>query len=249
MRWLDSAMWGRMHDRLNAAAAAEEGRLDELGLIYEDWITRVRRAVPPERLLEFNVKQVGAAPSIPPLHPSIHLPRRPSLFPPLCPWFCPTVSVHCSRPPCPHCLPRPQCRRMDTTARHIHPHRAIATHGAALACTPICLLAAHPPACPQGWSPLCQFLGIETPAGPFPRVNSGGTMRVLAHGMRFVRLTWQVWLALLARWVLGRLSRSLGWPQETATADGAAGTPKTGSVHTGRGVGEAHLTAAHTKHA
>jgi hypothetical protein len=34
---------------------------------------------------------------------------------------------------------------------------------------------------PQGWKPLCDFLGVAVPATPFPKVNSTEEFRTRAH--------------------------------------------------------------------
>jgi hypothetical protein len=50
----------------------------------------------------------------------------------------------------------------------------------------------------EGWGPLCEFLGVEEPAKPFPRLNDAAEMRRRKRAVRALSLAVPAVLALLA---------------------------------------------------
>jgi hypothetical protein len=50
----------------------------------------------------------------------------------------------------------------------------------------------------EGWGPLCEFLGVEEPAKPFPRLNDAAEMRRRKRAVRTLSLAVPAVLALLA---------------------------------------------------
>jgi hypothetical protein len=59
----------------------------------------------------------------------------------------------------------------------------------------------------EGWEPLCEFLGVEEPDTPFPRLNDAAEMRRRILGLRAVSLAVPVALVLLVSAVLALLRR------------------------------------------
>ncbi len=62
----------------------------------------------------------------------------------------------------------------------------------------------------EGWGPLCEFLGVEEPDKPFPRLNDAVEMRRGLHAIRaltFVGYAILALLAALAFWFLRRRAR------------------------------------------
>lgn len=49
----------------------------------------------------------------------------------------------------------------------------------------------------EGWGPLCEFLGVEEPREPFPRLNDTAQMRRVIRGLRAISLALPISLALL----------------------------------------------------
>ena len=49
----------------------------------------------------------------------------------------------------------------------------------------------------DGWEPLCDFLGVEVPEGPFPRLNDTASMRRRVRAVRAVSIAVPAILALL----------------------------------------------------
>ena len=63
----------------------------------------------------------------------------------------------------------------------------------------------------EGWGPLCEFLGVEEPDKPFPRLNVAAEMRRRILGVRILSLAVPTILALLviaALALLGRRARA-----------------------------------------
>jgi hypothetical protein len=58
-----------------------------------------------------------------------------------------------------------------------------------------------------GWGPLCEFLGVEVPYGPFPHTNDTAQMRRNIRGVKAISIAVTVTLTLLAGAVLGLLHR------------------------------------------
>lgn len=50
----------------------------------------------------------------------------------------------------------------------------------------------------QGWAPLCEFLGVPEPDGPFPRLNDAAEMRRRVRTVRAISLSSYTLLATLA---------------------------------------------------
>jgi hypothetical protein len=50
----------------------------------------------------------------------------------------------------------------------------------------------------QGWGPLCEFLGVEEPTKPFPRLNDTAEMRRRIQTVRALAVAVPAALALLA---------------------------------------------------
>jgi hypothetical protein len=59
----------------------------------------------------------------------------------------------------------------------------------------------------EGWEPLCEFLGVEEPDTPFPRLNDAAEMRRRILGLRAVSLAVPVALVLLVSAVLALFRR------------------------------------------
>ncbi len=59
----------------------------------------------------------------------------------------------------------------------------------------------------QGWGPLCEFLGVEEPDKPFPRLNDAAEMRRRILGIRALSLAVPAALALLGIAALALLGR------------------------------------------
>jgi hypothetical protein len=59
----------------------------------------------------------------------------------------------------------------------------------------------------EGWGTLCEFLGVEEPDEPFPRLNDAAEMRRRILGLRAVSLAVPVALVLLVSAVLALLGR------------------------------------------
>jgi hypothetical protein len=59
----------------------------------------------------------------------------------------------------------------------------------------------------EGWGPLCDFLGVEEPDKPFPRLNDAAEMRRRILGMRALSLAVPTTLALLGIAALALLGR------------------------------------------
>ena len=59
----------------------------------------------------------------------------------------------------------------------------------------------------EGWGPLCEFLGVEEPDTPFPRLNDAAEMRRRILGLRVVSLAVPVALVLLVSAVLALFRR------------------------------------------
>ena len=59
----------------------------------------------------------------------------------------------------------------------------------------------------QGWGPLCEFLGVEVPDEPFPRLNDTAEMRRKMRGMRAISLAVPAAGTLLALLVVFALLR------------------------------------------
>jgi hypothetical protein len=59
----------------------------------------------------------------------------------------------------------------------------------------------------QGWGPLCEFLGVEEPEEPFPRLNDTEEMRRRIRGVRALSVAVPAALALLAFGVFALLRR------------------------------------------
>jgi len=64
----------------------------------------------------------------------------------------------------------------------------------------------------EGWGPLCEFLGVEEPDIPFPRVNDTAEMHRRIRAIRALSLAVPAVLALLATAatlaLLGRRART-----------------------------------------
>jgi hypothetical protein len=61
----------------------------------------------------------------------------------------------------------------------------------------------------EGWGPLCEFLGVEEPGKPFPRLNDAVEMRRRIIGIRALSVAVPAALALLGIGVLSLLGRRL----------------------------------------
>ena len=59
----------------------------------------------------------------------------------------------------------------------------------------------------EGWGPLCEFLGVEEPDKPFPRLNDAAEMRRRVVGMRAASLAVPAALVLVVIAVLVLLGR------------------------------------------
>jgi Sulfotransferase domain len=59
----------------------------------------------------------------------------------------------------------------------------------------------------QGWGPLCEFLGVEEPEEPFPRLNDTAEMRQRIRALRALSVTVPAALALVALAAFARLRR------------------------------------------
>ncbi len=59
----------------------------------------------------------------------------------------------------------------------------------------------------EGWVPLCEFLGVEAPDKPFPRLNDTAEMRRRIRAIRALSLALPAVLALLAALALVLLRR------------------------------------------
>ena len=65
----------------------------------------------------------------------------------------------------------------------------------------------------KGWGPLCEFLGVEEPEEPFPRLNDAAEMRRRIVGMRAITLAVPAVLVLLVIAILVLVGRSArAWP-------------------------------------
>jgi hypothetical protein len=62
----------------------------------------------------------------------------------------------------------------------------------------------------DGWGPLCEFLGVEVPDEPFPRVNDTAEMRRRIRAIRALSLAVPAVLVLLAGAALALLGRRAG---------------------------------------
>jgi hypothetical protein len=62
----------------------------------------------------------------------------------------------------------------------------------------------------EGWGPLCEFLGVEEPAKPFPRLNDAAEMRRRIRSVQALGLAVPAVLALLVVAVLVLLNRRAG---------------------------------------
>jgi hypothetical protein len=62
----------------------------------------------------------------------------------------------------------------------------------------------------EGWGPLCEFLGVEEPAKPFPRLNDAAEMRRRIRSVQALGLAAPAVLALLVVAVLVLLNRRAG---------------------------------------
>jgi hypothetical protein len=62
----------------------------------------------------------------------------------------------------------------------------------------------------EGWEPLCEFLDVEVPDEPFPRVNDTAEMRRRIRAVRAISLALPAVLALLAATALVLLGRRAG---------------------------------------
>jgi hypothetical protein len=62
----------------------------------------------------------------------------------------------------------------------------------------------------DGWGPLCEFLGVEVPDEPFPRVNDTAEMRRRIRAIRALSLAVPAVLVLLAAAALALLGRRAG---------------------------------------
>lgn len=62
----------------------------------------------------------------------------------------------------------------------------------------------------EGWEPLCEFLGVEEPDKPFPRLNDAAEMRRRVLGVRVLSVAVPALLALLVVAVLVLLGRRAG---------------------------------------
>ena len=62
----------------------------------------------------------------------------------------------------------------------------------------------------EGWGPLCEFLGVEEPDKPFPRLNDAAEMRRRILGVRVLSVAVPAVLALLAVAILVFLGRRTG---------------------------------------
>jgi hypothetical protein len=59
----------------------------------------------------------------------------------------------------------------------------------------------------EGWGPLCEFLGVEAPDEPFPRLNAAADMRRMILGIRVLSVAVPTALALLGIVIFGLLRR------------------------------------------
>jgi sulfotransferase family protein len=59
----------------------------------------------------------------------------------------------------------------------------------------------------EGWGPLCEFLGVEAPDKPFPRLNDAAQMRRRIRAVQALSLAGPAVLALLATVALALLGR------------------------------------------
>jgi hypothetical protein len=62
----------------------------------------------------------------------------------------------------------------------------------------------------EGWGPLCEFLGVEEPGKPFPRLNDAAEMRRRIRSVQALSLAVPAVLALLAVAILVFLWRRIG---------------------------------------
>ncbi len=60
----------------------------------------------------------------------------------------------------------------------------------------------------EGWGPLCEFLGVETPDEPFPHLNDAAGMRRAVRALRILSVALPAGLALLAGLLVRRFVRA-----------------------------------------
>ncbi len=67
----------------------------------------------------------------------------------------------------------------------------------------------------EGWEPLCEFLGVEAPDKPFPRLNDAAELRRMVVVVRVLSVALPAALALLVIAGLALLGRNAGlpWPE------------------------------------